>query len=122
MKILLIEDEAADFKLAHSILSGEGHEILGAHSAEEAMTILETERPQVILTDLQLPHMDGVTFTLRIRQAPETASIPVVGVTAHPDQLGGRHWRQAGFTAFVVKPVSHRSLPRQVEEAARMAA
>jgi len=118
MIILLIDDEESDCKLASRILTHEGHSILEARSAEEALVLLgrtqSGSRPQVILTDLVLPDMDGLALTRRLKADPATASIPVAAMSSHlatfpPDDLDG-----AGFSLILTKPVSGRTLPRQI--------
>lgn len=116
MRILLVEDEEVDFKLIHSILSKEGHEVIGAHSAVEAMEILKAARPMphLILMDLLLPWMNGVTFVHLLKNTSNLSSIPVVAITAHVDHFFKDASMQAGFADFLVKPVSRRLLLRQI--------
>ena len=82
MKVLIVEDDPTDMKLFCSILLAEGHEICTAETAEGALQILASNRPQLIVTDLMLPGMDGIAFTKRLKVSPATANIPVVAVTA----------------------------------------
>jgi len=114
MKILIVDDNATDLKLAHSVLEGAGHDVCDAVSAEQAVQILQEYVPQVILTDLDLPRMDGLTMTKQLKQAPATAGIPIIAITAYPENYPRRLVRKAGFAAYFTKPINTRTLSKQV--------
>src|SRR5882724_8827349 len=98
MNVLVIEDDATDLKLFCSILVAEGHEVVTARNAEQAMQVLAHTKPHIILTDLALPDVDGVTLTKRLKISPDTVNIPVVAVTAYMDRFPRRiAQREAGF-------------------------
>lgn len=78
----MIEDDESTRETTARILRLEGHAVLTASDGEEALTILDQERPTVILCDLIMPKVDGWTFRRRHRQAPHLASIPFVVVSA----------------------------------------
>ena len=114
MTVLVVEDEENDFKLASRILTHEGHRILGARSAEEAIDLLARakELPEVILTDLLLPWMDGLAFTRRMKADPKTAAIPVAAMTSHLAEYSSEAVNSAGFSLILPKPLSGRTLPQ----------
>ena len=114
MKILIVEDNEIHLKLMHFILQVGGHEVLDASSAEQATQILQENTPQVIVTDLELPNMDGMTLTRRLKQTPKTANIPVIAVTAYPEHFSRRAAQEAGCAAYFVKPINTRTLSQQV--------
>ena len=114
MKILVVEDKEADAKLLRSVLERGGHEVCRAESAEQAMRMLEdgddAAAPQAIVTDLDLPQMDGVTLARHLHGTARTAHIPVIAVTAYPDHFPQGSGDRECFAAYVVKPIDTRSL------------
>lgn len=112
MNVLIVEDDPVDLKLMRSVLEAEGHSVVGARSAEEALRIVTSHRPHLIMTDLALPHMDGVELSRRFRTSVEVASIPIIAMTAYTDRFPTRGtWRAAGFFALLVKPIDTEGLP-----------
>ncbi len=114
MNILVVEDNVTDLKLLHSVLKGAGHKVRNAVSAEQAVQILQDDLPQVILTDLDLPEMDGITMTRQLKQSPKTAGIPIIAITAYPDNFSRRSALEAGVAAYFVKPTNTRTLSHQL--------
>jgi len=96
-----------------------GHVVLSKTSAEDAIHALQDNRPDVVLLDLNLPGMDGLTFLRLLKADPRVAALPVVAVTAYPDSFQRAQLMAAGCAAYMVKPVAlrqlmdERSLPRQ---------
>jgi two-component system cell cycle response regulator DivK len=74
-----------------------------------------SERPHLVLMDLQLPGMDGMEALRRLRSAPETATVPVVAVTALAMKDDRERVLEAGFDGYLEKPISVRALPDQVQ-------
>jgi CheY-like chemotaxis protein len=114
MKILVIEDHPAQLKLAHVVLSTAGHEVSDAVAAEQAFTTIKTDRPQIILLDLALPGMDGLTLMRRLKGDPNTRDIPVVAVTSYPEKYPKAAALAAGCDAYLVKPINTRELSDQL--------
>lgn len=120
MNVLIVEDDPTDLKLAASILIAEGHLVAIAQSAEIALRLLADNQPHLILTDLELPGMDGVALVRRLKLSPVTANIPVVAVTAFPERLPSRKTqREAGFAAFITKPIDPHGFPALLVAASR---
>jgi two-component system, cell cycle response regulator DivK len=122
--ILIVEDNARNMKLTRDVLQFHGFRTLEATTGEDGITLAQTERPDLILMDIQLPGMDGVTALGRLRSDPRTAPIPVVAVTAYAMKDDRQRFLQAGFDDCLMKPISVRELPAQVHaclEAARAA-
>jgi CheY-like chemotaxis protein len=114
MKVLIIEDEAMHLKLARLVLSTDGHQVVETTTAEGALALVQQHQPDVILLDLKLPGMDGLTFARQLKENPPTSHIPIVAVTAYPNL-----WRQeqalaAGCQCFLLKPIDTRALSRQI--------
>ena len=114
MKILVVEDDATDSKLILSVLRSAGHRVLAAASAEQAIPIAAAEHPDMVLLDLELPGMDGLSFAQQLHLARETADIPLIAVTAYTDIFSRRAARAAGCRDYWVKPIDTRKLPGQV--------
>ena len=81
-RILIVEDNPTNMKLAVLILTSAGHTVLQAASAQQGIALAMSERPDLVLMDMQLPDMDGIEATRILRASPETARTPIVAVTA----------------------------------------
>jgi CheY-like chemotaxis protein len=104
IKILLIEDNEMNRQLCCDILEIYQAQVHEVESAEEGLEYLESEIPDLILMDVQLPGMDGMQATRIIKQRPEWNQIPVVAVTAHAMTGEMEKIRQAGFDGQISKP------------------
>ena len=109
-RILVVEDNPANMKLAALLLRSVGHSVLSAIDAETGLTIARSEHPDLILMDIQLPGMDGLTATALLKQDPVTADIPVIAVTAMAMTADRQKTRDAGCDRYISKPLSYREL------------
>jgi CheY-like chemotaxis protein len=116
MKVLIIEDHPAELKLAHHVLSAAGHRVNNAEAAEQAIASIKNDRPEIILLDLSLPGMDGMTLVRRLKADPSTRDIHIVAVTSYPEMFPRDEAIQAGCDAYLVKPLSTRTLPQTLTE------
>ena len=114
--ILIIEDNPKNLKLARDVLEFHGFRTLAADNATEGILLAESQRPAVILMDIQLPDLDGVSALRRLRQLPETATIPVVALTAFAMDADRERLLAAGFDGYLAKPIDIRRFPDQVGE------
>ena len=91
-KILLVEDNPVNRRLAGFLLRSQGYEVVEATSAAEALQILAKDQPDLIVMDIQLPEMDGLEATTKLKAEPATAKIPVIAVTSYAmaGDRGGR--------------------------------
>lgn len=113
--ILIVEDDPASLLLATAALEGDGFAVDGAGSAEDARAQIARRKPQLILMDTRLPGMDGLRFTRELKSSPETASIPVIALTAHAMPLLERAARAAGCEGFIAKLAGPSVLSADVE-------
>jgi CheY-like chemotaxis protein len=115
-RILVVEDQEDNRRILRDMLGNAGYELVEAESGEEALKAVETQRPDLILMDIQLPIMDGYEATRRIRLNPELKSIPIIAVTSYA--LAGDEAKAlaAGCNAYVTKPFSPRALLAKVQE------
>ena len=119
MNILVIEDNPSHLKLAHLILGAAGHTVNDAQAAEQALAMIMLDKPRVILLDLELPGMGGLTLVRKLKADPTTRDIHVVAVTSYPERYKKAEAMAAGCDAYLVKPINTRTLPHQVEQVVR---
>jgi CheY-like chemotaxis protein len=108
--ILIVDDNPANLELLQAILSRDGYVLRTATDAAEALELLHASRPQVILLDLQLPGMDGLELTRRLKCDGATRSIPIIAVTAFAMKGDEEKAREAGCDAYLTKPIDKRVL------------
>ncbi|MEO8034919.1 MAG: response regulator [Acidobacteriota bacterium] len=116
MKILVIEDHRVDLKLAHHVLIAAGHSVTATDEAEHAFLSIKKDRPEIILLDMTLPGMDGLTLVRLLKADATTRDIHVVGVTSYPEKFSREEALRAGCDAFLVKPISTRTLPQMLSD------
>lgn len=109
-RILIIEDNAANMKLASLLLENAGHTVLCAVDAETGLTVARAGGPELILMDVQLPGMDGLAATALLKQDPATAAIPVIALTAMAMKEDKAKSQQAGCDAYIAKPLRYQEL------------
>ncbi len=118
MKVLVIEDNPIDSKLACAVVRTSGHDFIEQSSAEGACAVARTYRPDVILLDLNLPGIDGIRFADELRKYQDTRSIPIVAVTAYPNQYSRAVVLSAGCAICIIKPINTRKLVAQLQAVA----
>jgi len=111
MKILVVEDQVIASKLAVHVLSAAGHDVTRAEAADEALAAIKADHPTVILMDLLLPGMDGLTLVRKLKADPATRDIPIVAITSHPEKFTMAEVLAAGCDAYLRKPINTRTLP-----------
>jgi CheY-like chemotaxis protein len=110
-QILIVDDNAANLKLARILLQSEGYEVRTAADAEDAVRLLGTFKPRLILMDIQLPGMDGLELTRRLKADVATRDIVILALTAYAMKGDEEKARAAGCDGYVAKPISVDSLP-----------
>ncbi|MBT2325832.1 response regulator [Variovorax paradoxus] len=104
--ILIVEDNDKNMKLVRDILRHQGHATLEATTGEEGVRLAITQRPDLILMDIQLPGMGGIAAFQRIREQPALDAVPVVAVSASVMPEDQRNIVGSGFDAYLTKPLS----------------
>jgi CheY-like chemotaxis protein len=112
--VLVVDDNSANLKLARVVLSLEGYEVRTATSADEALTVLRSFRPRLVLMDIQLPGMDGLELTRRLKADPATRDTVILALTAYAMKGDEEKARAAGCDGYVSKPIDTRTLPEIV--------
>jgi len=113
-KILLIEDNAVNRDLTQFLLESQGYQVREAATAEEAFEILKTERPALIVMDIQLPGMDGLEATKKLKENPATRDIPVVVVTSYAMKGDREQALAAGCVGYITKPIDKTTFLQEV--------
>jgi len=108
--ILIVDDTPVNLKLTRILLVNEGYKVLTAGTAEEALDLLRSFHPQLVLTDVQLPGMDGLELAHRIKQDPAMQDITVVALTAFAMTGDERKALDAGCDGYITKPIDTRTL------------
>lgn len=112
--ILIVEDNEKNLKLVRDVLQFKGYRTLEAETAEDGIALAQSQQPNLILMDIQLPGTDGVTALHRLRAEPLTASIPVVALTAFAMKDDRERFLNAGFDGYLDKPINVKEFPEQV--------
>ena len=109
--ILVVDDNPLNLKLARLLLAVEGYQVRTAEHAATALAVLETFHPRLILMDIQLPGMDGLELTRRLRADPSLNDVVILAVTAYAMEADEQKALDAGCDGYVAKPLDTRSLP-----------
>jgi CheY-like chemotaxis protein len=114
--ILIVDDNQLNLKLTRILLEKNGYLVRTAGDGNEALALLAEFNPRLILMDLQLPGMDGLEVTRRIKNNPSMSDIIVVALTAYAMKGDEEKARAAGCDGYITKPIDTRTLPTQIRE------
>jgi CheY-like chemotaxis protein len=109
--ILIVDDNLVNLKLIRVLLAGEGYQVRAAIDAEDAITQLKTFDPRLILMDIQLPGMDGLTLSRKLKANPKTKEIIILALTAYAMKGDEQKAHEAGCDGYITKPIDTRTLP-----------
>lgn len=116
-RILVVDDNPVNLKLAADLLEVEGYEVLRAADAEQAQEIIRSQPlPDLILMDIQMPGMDGLTLTRLLKADPATRQIHIVAMTAFAMKGDDQKALAAGCDGYLTKPIETRKLPGQIAQ------
>lgn len=110
----MVEDNAVNRRLAEFLLRSQGYRVREAATAQEAFDLLRSERPDLILMDIQLPAMDGLEATRKLKENPATRDIPVIAVTSYAMQGDRERALAAGCVDYITKPLDKTSFVQLV--------
>jgi two-component system, cell cycle response regulator DivK len=108
--ILIVDDNPENLKLMLAILASPSYELRTASDGGDALTMLESYHPDLLLLDLQLPGLDGLSIARRLKADPARRHIPIVAVTAYAMKGDEARAREAGCDGYLTKPVDKRVL------------
>ena len=114
--ILYVEDNPDNRLLVKRILMAENYELLEATNAAQAINLLETTTPDLILMDINMPDMDGYTLTTKIRSMPGLARVPILALTANVMRGDKEKTLEAGCDGYIQKPLDVDQLVREIEK------
>ncbi|MBI2288683.1 MAG: response regulator [Chloroflexi bacterium] len=115
-KILIVEDNPQNMRLMEMTLRGENYILLKATNGEEALDTARREQPDLIIMDIQLPGMNGLEVTRKLREVPAFSRTPIIGVTAYAMKGDREKVIEAGCNLYLPKPIDTRKLPEMIAE------
>lgn len=120
LKVLVVDDEEQVLQLVAALLHAQDHEVVTAPDGEAALRQVETDRPDAIFLDIMMPGVDGATVAQRLREAPDTADIPIIFLTGlvDPDEMRKRG-PKIGGQFFLAKPFDAERLYQVLDLATR---
>ena len=118
--ILIIEDNEKNRKLARDVLKVKGYQTIESETAEEGLELALAQSPALILMDIQLPGIDGITALKQLRAEPKTKSIPVIAITASAMTHNRQTMLAEGFDGYQTKPISLKDFLSEVEKVLAM--
>lgn len=113
-RILVIEDNETNMYLVGFILRKNGHEVIEARSGEEGVELAVKEKPDLILMDIQLPGIDGLEATRRIRESEE--EVPIIALTSYAMTGDRDKSLAAGCTGYIEKPINPNTFIGEIEK------
>ena len=115
-KILVVEDNALNIKLFCDLLAAHGHEPQAVTDSREALDAARAFLPDLVITDIQLPHLSGLELMQQLRADERLRRVPIMAVTAYAAQGDDERIRAAGAQAYVSKPISVLRFVEAVED------
>jgi CheY-like chemotaxis protein len=114
--ILVVDDNPTNLKLVSDLLEFEGYRMVTAMDARQAQAMVQQARPDLILMDIGLPDMDGLTLTQKMKADQKTSNIIIVALTAFVMKGDMERAIAAGCDGYIAKPIDTRKLPNQIAE------
>jgi two-component system cell cycle response regulator DivK len=112
--VLIVDDNPMNMKLVRVLLTGEGYDVRTAADALEALAVLKHWHPSLILMDIQLPGIDGLELTRRLKADSTTENIIIIGLTAYAMKGDEERILAAGCDGYIAKPIDTRTLPHLI--------
>ncbi|MGQ9849426.1 MAG: response regulator [Aggregatilineaceae bacterium] len=113
-RILVVDDEIGALTLIGIMLERGGFEVLKAKDADQALAVLELEKPDLIILDVMMPGMDGIELCRLLRNRPDTAELPILILSARGDAKSVMSGMDAGASDYLPKPILHHDLVAKV--------
>lgn len=114
--VLVVDDSAVNLKLADILLRKEGFTVHAVASAEDALRVLRTVKPDLLLADIQLPGMDGLELARRTKEDPRTQDVVVLALTASNSKSDRDRASAAGCAGYITKPIDTRTFASQIRD------
>jgi len=115
-RILVIEDNETNMYLISFILKKTGYEVIEARSGEEGVELAIKEKPNLIIMDIQLPGIDGLEATQKIRESEADGEIPIIALTSYAMTVDREKSLAAGCTSYIEKPINPETFIAEIEK------
>jgi len=115
-RILVVEDNETNMYLIRFILRKSGHQVIEAGTGEEGVELALKEKPDLVIMDLQLPGIDGLEATRRIRNSEANEEIPIIALTSHAMAGDKEKALKAGCTGYIEKPINPETFMAEIEK------
>lgn len=115
-RVLIVDDNTTVQRVLALTLRKEGYEVLSATSGVEALELLDEHEISIIISDIAMPEMDGITFVSQVRENPRLAHLPVIMLTASGQDEDRDQAKAVGANGFLTKPASSRELVETVND------
>ena len=115
-RILIVEDNPQNMRLIEMTLRAKGYTLLMATDGEEALDMAMRERPDLIIMDMQLPKVNGLEVTRKLRNTPAFSHTPIIAITAYAMKGDKERVIESGCDAYLSKPINTRDLPEMIAE------
>ena len=115
-RILIVEDNPENMRMLEMVLRAKNYTLLKATDGEEALDIAMRERPDLIIMDIQLPKMNGLEVTRKLRETPAFSQTPIIAITAYAMKGDKERVIESGCDAYLSKPINTRELPEMIAE------
>ena len=115
-KILVVEDNKINMYLSCRILKSSGYEVIEARSGEEGVELAIKEKPDLIIMDIQLPSIDGLETTKRIRESEANGEIPIIALTSYAMAGDKKKALKAGCTGYIEKPINPETFISEIKK------
>ena len=115
-RILIVEDNPQNMRLLEMVLRARNYALVKATDGEEALDVAMRERPDLIIMDIQLPKLNGLEVTRKLRETPDLRHTPIIGVTAYAMKGDKERIIESGCDAYLSKPINTRELPEVISQ------
>jgi len=115
-KILVVEDNEINMYLSCRILRSSGYEVIEARSGEEGVELAIKEKPDLIIMDIQLPGIDGLETTKRIRESEADGEVPIIALTSYAMAGDRKKALKAGCTGYIEKPINPETFMNEIKK------
>jgi two-component system cell cycle response regulator DivK len=115
-KVLVVEDNEKNLYLITFILEKMGHKVIAAKTGEEGVELALKERPDLILMDIQLPGINGLETTRRIRASKEDGEVPIIALTSYALVGDREQVMSAGCTGYIEKPINPETIMGEIDK------
>ena len=115
-KILIVEDNEMNMRLFSDLLQSKAYTVFECMDGAKALSIAKKVKPDLVLMDIQMPGMDGLTITKKIRKTPDISKTPVIAVTAFAMEGDAERILASGVNAYISKPIAVPAFFRTIED------